>query len=689
MRIISMTATFGKLEHQTLTLKTGLNIIEAPNEWGKSTWCAFLVAMLYGIDTRSHSTKNALADKEHYAPWSGSPMSGSMELEWDGRRITIQRSTKGRVPMGEFSAFETESGLTVPELTADNCGQVLLGVEKSVFTRSGFIKLTDLPVTQDETLLRRLNALVTTGDDSGDAENLERKLKELRNRCRYNKSGLIPQAEEEREQLNQRLCAMEERQTQYQQLRKHHKETLNQIKKLENHRVALRYLDAQDDARRVAQAQAHAEEAKLELEALQAQCAELPTREQATQAMERLIDLQRQHTRLEKQLAGTPVEEHPIFGTLSGEAALNKARSDTDAYVHAGMVKPLPVILCALVFVIGLGLLVVLPGMWYVGAVVLLGGLGLLGWVLLDMKKRRQYRRDIHAVYGAAPETWIPMAKEYALHHDNVRQKLERQMEQLAEEIEELCEGEPVEELISQCSQIIAKHDVLNDAQKSYDRAVSHAKTVQAMATQMQEPEFDDELELTGEETARLLDEALEELRQTQLKMGQVQGQIESLGSEEELKGKLSALRQRLMKLEDTYAAASIALEALQEAKAELQRRFAPRLAKRAQSYFATMTGNRYNKLTMDQELGLLAGGEHEDILRSALWRSDGTADQLYLALRLAVAAELTPRAPLILDDALVRFDDVRLKAAVELLKDEGRRKQVILFTCQGREAKI
>jgi uncharacterized protein YhaN len=91
----------------------------------------------------------------------------------------------------------------------------------------------------------------------------------------------------------------------------------------------------------------------------------------------------------------------------------------------------------------------------------------------------------------------------------------------------------------------------------------------------------------------------------------------------------------------------------------------------------------------MDQNLGLLAGAENEDILRSALWRSDGTADQLYLALRMAVAAELTPRAPLILDDALVRFDDVRLKAALELLKDEGRRKQVILFTCQGREAKI
>ena len=48
MRICSMTATFGKLEGETLEFTPGLNLISAPNEWGKSTWCAFLLAMLYG-----------------------------------------------------------------------------------------------------------------------------------------------------------------------------------------------------------------------------------------------------------------------------------------------------------------------------------------------------------------------------------------------------------------------------------------------------------------------------------------------------------------------------------------------------------------------------------------------------------------------------------------------------------------
>ena len=56
------------------------------------------------------------------------------------------------------------------------------------------------------------------------------------------------------------------------------------------------------------------------------------------------------------------------------------------------------------------------------------------------------------------------------------------------------------------------------------------------------------------------------------------------------------------------------------------------------------------------------------------------------MALRLAVAEELTPEAPLILDDALVRFDDQRMNVALDILKELGEHKQVILFTCQQRE---
>ena len=99
------------------------------------------------------------------------------------------------------------------------------------------------------------------------------------------------------------------------------------------------------------------------------------------------------------------------------------------------------------------------------------------------------------------------------------------------------------------------------------------------------------------------------------------------------------------------------------------------------------MTGGRYDRLTFNQDLSLLAAADGEDTLRETLWRSDGTADQLYVALRLAVAEALIPDAPLVLDDALVRFDDTRLAQTLEILKQEAQQKQVILFTCQHREA--
>jgi uncharacterized protein YhaN len=63
---------------------------------------------------------------------------------------------------------------------------------------------------------------------------------------------------------------------------------------------------------------------------------------------------------------------------------------------------------------------------------------------------------------------------------------------------------------------------------------------------------------------------------------------------------------------------------------------------------------------------------------------SDGTCDQLYLALRLAsLEAWLDHHEPLpfIVDDVLLTFDDERAAAALGVLADLSARTQVIFFT--------
>ena len=88
MKIRKLCASFGKLHGETLSFHGGLNVIYAPNESGKSTWCAFIRTMLYGIDPAEQSN---LPDRTRYAPWSGAPMEGTMEVTADGCDIASDK----------------------------------------------------------------------------------------------------------------------------------------------------------------------------------------------------------------------------------------------------------------------------------------------------------------------------------------------------------------------------------------------------------------------------------------------------------------------------------------------------------------------------------------------------------------------------------------------------------------------
>ena len=198
MKIKSMTACFGKLEHRHLILQDGLNIIYAPNEGGKSTWCAFIRAMLYGIPTRDRDKKGYLAEKNRYLPWSGAPMEGEMTLEWRGRDIVLRRFTKGATPFGGFSAVYADTQLPVPELTAQNCGEMLLGVGREVWERSAFVgSAPTLTIDGTPELERRIAALFSSGEEDVSFSQTEARLREWQRRRQHNKSGLIPKLEED------------------------------------------------------------------------------------------------------------------------------------------------------------------------------------------------------------------------------------------------------------------------------------------------------------------------------------------------------------------------------------------------------------------------------------------------------------------------------------------------------------
>ena len=110
-------------------------------------------------------------------------------------------------------------------------------------------------------------------------------------------------------------------------------------------------------------------------------------------------------------------------------------------------------------------------------------------------------------------------------------------------------------------------------------------------------------------------------------------------------------------------------------------------LLKEAGTLFAALTGERYVRLEQDEgERGepVIVAVRPDGSLCPATALSEGTTDQLFLALRLAsIALEATGSEPMpfVADDLLVNFDDERAAAALRLLAEFGRTTQVILFT--------
>ena len=706
MRIYSMTATFGKLENETLTLQPGLNTLHAPNEWGKSTWCAFLLSMLYGIETRVHTTKTAIADKERYAPWSGAPMAGRIDLNWNGRDITIERSSKGRSVFGVFRAYETETGLEVPELTAANCGQMLLGVEKSVFLRAGFLKLTDLPVTQDETLRRRLNAIVTTGDESGTADALAQKLKDLKNRCRLNKStGLLPQAEAQQKQLQSKLAELQQLQEQSRRTKERLEALDEHHKALLNHKAALQYTANRTYQEKLTAAEAALSAAATKEQALKSQCAAFPSADEAERQLLRLRHLRDQKDSLHIELQMLPpapqAPEIPtVFRSVEPDTAVSQAETAYQVYTEDSKKRPFPwySIVCLIPGLAGL----FLPHWAFtvLGIVLIAAGALILRSYLADNRRRENTLRALRYQYQPLPpEQWVEAARSCAdaqaayaealTQYEAQRQEMEDRMRTLQEQISAATEGTSLLECEQRCSAVREQWAAYGEAAKEVMRAKDLVLTLRSAHKDSPVPEFPDTMTYTEAETARLLSDCTYEQRQLQQQLGHYNGRMEALGSESLLRQQLESVTERIANLEMTYSALEIAQSTLSRASTELQRRFAPRISKRAQELFGKLTGGRYTRLTLGEDLTVHAGTDSEATLHSALWRSEGTVDQLYLALRLSVAEELTPGAPLVLDDALVRFDDHRLAEALDVLAEEAETKQVILFTCQDRENRI
>ena len=158
--------------------------------------------------------------------------------------------------------------------------------------------------------------------------------------------------------------------------------------------------------------------------------------------------------------------------------------------------------------------------------------------------------------------------------------------------------------------------------------------------------------------------------------------QAQSTDDLDAIEAELEQLGRRIADAEEANAAVELASEALRRADETLRARFSPQITAEAGHILAELTENKYPRVLLEPDMHLSVREADGQVMRSAAAMSCGTADQMYLALRLAMCRRLLPPdAPMVLDDALVNFDPVRTRAALRVLREEPR--QILLFTCR------
>ena len=722
-----MTATFGKLQGRTLELRDGLNILQAPNETGKSTWCAFLLSILYGINSRERDRAGFIADKNRYAPWSGAAMSGRMDCSTDLGELTLTRSTRRQAsPMGEFSAVYAGTNEPVPGLTGTACGETLLGISREVFERSAFIRQNNLSISQNADLERRIAALISSGQEDTSYTEAAEALKKQLNRRRHNKTGQLPALEAELAELDRQLAESESLARQLAQARG---EVSSLSVREQQLQAELDQWDRWEAARqrRVlsdAAAAAEAAEAKAAQVREQLQKDQIPENETIARLRGAIVNLETTRKAVDKARAErddamkallraeAAVNESPFAGQTAEEARKSAASVPDSAPWPLSELLP-SIFLGALALILSI---ISILGMNDAFADAIFYGIPCaISALVIPIYKNHKWQKETsaflkkHGVSSAAElrmqaaayaklcearDTAQANANAKSAAADTLYNTLTSNEQGILLEVRRFAPGAfdipTADRLLRACAvrrkELAEAESAAREARLRCDLQAQQLPEADVPAEELPVPPRSREAVTADLEAVRAA------LAQARSGADRLTGQLHGLTPPDQLRARQAELEDQRAGLETEYSAIRLAMETLDQANTTLQNRFSPELGRRAAEIFAQLTGSRYSGVVLDRSFRLSAEPAGDPVFRDAALLSAGTLDQLYLAVRLAICDLVLPpekQVPIVLDDALANFDDQRCAAALRFLKEAAGDRQILLFTCHSREAEF
>ena len=742
--------SFGKLNRTKISFTEGVNIIEGANESGKSTICAFIQFIFYGLPSKP-------AEKMRYISWDTSIASGSLTLKDKGMRYRIEREVvcakdeQGQPVFREkYGIYDAETNLAC--FKSRSPGEVFFGVSSSVFESTAYIRQTagSQPDTSSlgdeaENIIYSGNERLNTGQaiaklDSARAELL------LKNR----KGGKIFDLEEKRNLIETRLKNAQSCETDIIALEGSHRvlteksthakkciqEIQDELLEYERYCTKKSYLQRKSEKEKLAQTEEQIALKKNPIEHENVAISEpeyIAMLEQKQNelalATARLNDAKKELTEADTKI-NRMKEKLSIFASLGANDAANRdtiVQNMDNCRKKMGRCNLIALILgiCAVFSMI---LALIFRGAFpdllrYLSVTACLLFATAAAYVIF--MKKHDYAIEIENIcnqfncqgYEEFKELVKASSEDetYMLFLRGIRDEKNNKLNVLADELDNLStkiisilqdanfrifENAPVSltKAIEKCK------DLQSQIQALEIRAIEHRTNIESIENDLLNypkdylkeactAEYDEQameaFNLT--EKKRYLNELNEHLESYITRIHQIEVELSALHAVSTdptaIAEEIAVMDYEIEMMTKRWSAYMLAIETLNTASGKLKEGISPKLAKNAGKLFSAMTEGKYETLGLDTDFAL--SFSDGTTMREAIFLSAGTSDLAYICLRMALIEMLYKRSvpPFLFDESFVRMDDSRMEKVLTLIfKYSQRNYQTILFTCHSRE---
>ncbi|KGP90071.1 hypothetical protein N780_07345 [Pontibacillus chungwhensis BH030062] len=205
----------------------------------------------------------------------------------------------------------------------------------------------------------------------------------------------------------------------------------------------------------------------------------------------------------------------------------------------------------------------------------------------------------------------------------------------------------------------------------------------EAIHSTIDEPSLKRDLALATED----LENTEAEIERKRQQLADLRSNIQLLEKDERYSMKRHEVRlekDKSKQIAKEWAVYKVAHTLLKQTKEMYQKERMPAVVEYCSHFFSILTRDTYLRVWLPGEEEMMRVERKDGVRFSVESLSQGTKEQLYVALRLALSQTIRDEHPLpfIIDDAFVNFDDERTYEILELLQQIAQDQQVILFTC-------